>query len=701
MERTQEEKAARLQWAVLNSSVEELSKIYDELGFVEMSAPALGLACRFRGLDAVKCLVQAGASFDFPSTGKVEETYNCYIGKKYGNYRTNYSMYLLKAFGDDLKLFCLKGMTMEQTAQREDGDTLSFLPDAERVKVLEYLLENEVRQKTAFHPEELLYYAIYCRDTALVEVLRKHDIKISETRINIIADGAQAMNGYWFEYILLTQRLADEDYLAVMQQLAADFDGRLFHFTENVYEVAREHFHDVSVVEFFLSHFKKERMNKKEIMCGLIDKGNAGAFPLLEREGWLAQPRKRDEMIAYASEKGATEVLAWLLEYKNRTADFAAEQEKADRKLMRELNRKPSLAPSTVAALKKIWTYHKREDGTLVVTNYKGTDSEVVVPEKIGKGTVTAIGDGAFAGANYCSYNVMASVEHIRQHSRITAVTLPDTIESVGESAFWRMDMLERVNIPAGVQEIGANAFERCKALKSIAFPDGIKEISPHIFENCSGLQDITIPGTVREIGTYAFLQCSALKKITIPGNVEKICMCAFNRCINLQKVELCEGVRAIGEYAFFTCHSLSKITIPSTVEKVSTYAFADCRSLGAACISEGVRSIDAYAFADCVSLRRITVPETVEEIGKGAFEGCRQLEEVCLCGEIKKIGSGVFADCARLRLIRAQKPIPNRILGEAFEQHPELTVACPKGSKTEAYCKKKGIPFKDIDESY
>ena len=46
-------------------------------------------------------------------------------------------------------------------------------------------------------------------------------------------------------------------------------------------------------------------------------------------------------MIAYASEKGKTEILAWLLDYKNRTADFAAEQKKADRKLMQELNCAP------------------------------------------------------------------------------------------------------------------------------------------------------------------------------------------------------------------------------------------------------------------------------------------------------------------------------------------------------------------------
>ena len=63
MELAQEEKAARLQHAVLNSSVEELGIIYNEFGEIEMSAPALGLACRFRGLDVVKALVEKGATF--------------------------------------------------------------------------------------------------------------------------------------------------------------------------------------------------------------------------------------------------------------------------------------------------------------------------------------------------------------------------------------------------------------------------------------------------------------------------------------------------------------------------------------------------------------------------------------------------------------------------------------------------------------
>ena len=49
-----------------------------------MSAPALGLACRFRGLDVVKALVEKGATFDFPSTKKQKKDIIVILEKSMG-----------------------------------------------------------------------------------------------------------------------------------------------------------------------------------------------------------------------------------------------------------------------------------------------------------------------------------------------------------------------------------------------------------------------------------------------------------------------------------------------------------------------------------------------------------------------------------------------------------------------------------------
>ena len=179
MELAQEERAAQLQRAVINGTIQEIVEVYDALGYVEMSAPALGLACRFRGLEVVKVLVEKGATFDFPSTEEIEIKYHCHIGEKHAQYRenycTNYALYFLKCYRGGVKgARCLQGMKFFKNQKRDDGTLLPFLADSARSAVLDYLLLNQ--KKLAFQPEELLFYAIFARDDFLYEELKKRRI---------------------------------------------------------------------------------------------------------------------------------------------------------------------------------------------------------------------------------------------------------------------------------------------------------------------------------------------------------------------------------------------------------------------------------------------------------------------------------------------------------------------------------------------
>lgn len=502
MELTQKEKAEALEQAVINCSAEELSKIYDKLGYVEMSAPALGLACRFRGLDIVKILVEKGATFDFPLTEETEIIYHCYIGQKYANYRTNYSLYLLKVFRGELKgACCLKGMKFTKNAKREVGKSLLFLADEERITVLNYFIAQ--KEKISFQPEEMLFYAIFAKDKVIYEELRKQGVTLSDRRIHTVTEGGIASDGYWYEFGALTGKLADKDYLDVMQQLALELHGKPFYYTEKMFDITKKRFHDLEIFEYFLAHFQQGKMKKYQIIRNLIDEDVLDALPVIERIGWLSVPKKRDEIIEYASKNKKTEALAWLLDYKNRTADFAAEQEKAEKKMMHELN----ISPNSVEALRKIWSYKKREDGTLVITNYKGIDTEVVVPEKIGKSIVTAIGYGAFC----------------------------------------EMSRLKEIRIPKGVEKIESNAFRGCKALENITIPEGVQEIGMLAFGACDALKTIIIPRTVKSVGTFAFANCNQLKK-----------------------VYLCEGVLEIGARAFEKCSCLEEVILPQSVQNLT-----------------------------------------------------------------------------------------------------------------------------------
>lgn len=523
MELAQEERAAQLQRAVINGTIQEIVEVYDALGYVEMSAPALGLACRFRGLEVVKVLVEKGATFDFPSTEEIEIKYHCHIGEKHAqyreNYRTNYALYFLKCYRGGVKgARCLQGMKFFKNQKRDDGTLLPFLADSARSAVLDYLLLNQ--KKLAFQPEELLFYAIFARDDFLYEELKKRRICLAPKRIHAMTEGTLA-DGYWFEFGTLTGKLADRDFVSVMQRLSTELDGKPFRFTEKTFDSIQNRFHDFSIFEFFLEHFRREKMQPAKIMRCVIDRNLVEAMPLIEREGWLGTPRKREEMIAYAAEQERTELLAWLLDFKNRTADFAAEQEKADKKLMRKLN----AVPDSVMALSQLWSYKKTADGTITITNYKGSATEVTVPEKIGKSIVTAIGKGTFTGEeNQCRNNETmnrgATKEQIRQHKKITKIVLPDTIQLIGAGAFQCMEELREINIPAGVREIGEAAFA---ALRTLTIPPNVKRIGKKAFLGCAALETVYISEGVEELGAGVFAKCSKLRKVYMPASIQCI----------------------------------------------------------------------------------------------------------------------------------------------------------------------------------
>lgn len=526
MELAQEERAAQLQRAVINGTVQEIVEVYDALGYVEMSAPALGLACRFRGLEVVKVLVEKGATFDFPSTEEIEIKYHCHIGEKHAqyreNYRTNYALYFLKCYRGGVKgARCLQGMKFFKNQKRGDGTLLPFLADSARSPVLDYLLLHQ--KKLAFQPEELLFYAIFARDDFLYEELKKRRICLAPKRIHAMTEGTLA-DGYWFEFGTLTGKLADRDFVSVMQRLSTELDGEPFRLTEKTFDSIQNRFHDFSIFEFFLEHFRREKMQPAKIMRCVIDRNLVEAMPLIEREGWLGTPRKREEIIAYAAEQEQTELLAWLLDFKNRTADFAAEQEKADKRLMRKLN----AAPDSVMALSQLWSYKKTADGTLTITNYKGSATEVTVPEKIGKSIVTAIGKGTFTGEenqrrNNETMNRGATKEQIRQHKKITKIVLPDTIQLIGAGAFQCMEELREINIPAGVREIGEAAFAACAALKTLTIPPNVKRIGKKAFLGCAALETVYISEGVEELGAGVFAKCSKLRKVYIPASIQCI----------------------------------------------------------------------------------------------------------------------------------------------------------------------------------
>ena len=145
------------------------------------------------------------------------------------------------------------------------------------------------------------------------------------------------------------------------------------------------------------------------------------------------------------------------------------------------------------------------------------------------------------------------------------------------------------------VTSIGYNAFKD-KNIRSIVIPDSVTSIGSSAFRGCSSLTSVVIPDGVTFISDFAFSYCSSLTSVVIPDGVTSIGNFAFRNCYNLTSVVIGDGVTSIGYDAFRDCSSLTSITCKATTPpNVESYAFATS-SINT--IYVPAESVDAYKSA-------------------------------------------------------------------------------------------------------
>ena len=366
---------------------------------------------------------------------------------------------------------------------------------------------------------------------------------------------------------------------------------------------------------------------------------------------------------------------------------------------------------SAYAATSGDYEYEILEDGTIEISKYFGSDSEITIPSEIDGYSVTSIASGAFAeGGNLKSIEIPSSVASIGAEALVGLASLTDINVNASNEAYasvsgvlYNKDKTELLCYPAGktassfeipnsITKIGYGAFAGSASLANITIPNSVTSIGYGAFANCTSLANITIPNSVTSIGDVAFTSCTSLADITISSNVTSIGYEAFSYCENLSDITIPNSVTSIGIYAFMNCTNLANITIPSSVTSIEFGAFFHCVSLENIIIPSSVTKID-LAFYDCASLTDINVnasneayasvngvlynkdktkllcypagktasfaiPSSVTSIEFGAFSGCTSLENISIPDSVTSIGSEAFSDCTSLKTVT----IPNSV---------------------------------------
>ena len=281
-------------------------------------------------------------------------------------------------------------------------------------------------------------------------------------------------------------------------------------------------------------------------------------------------------------------------------------------------------------------------------------------------------------------------------------VTLPSTVETIGDNAF-RGSGIRSIVLPEGLKTIGIGAFSDCVYLNEITLPDTVKEIGSFAFsitnatltdlvdkyqnqgenyEYISGLKHIKLPKTIDKMGSYVFMNDYELTGVVLPENLEKIPVGTFYNCTNLSDIVIPDSCREIGAYAFYKCNYAGVSTIISedageqysytgidlkNVEKIGSYAFYKTENL-ISVEGEHISEIGLFAFREsaiaiidlskceklsggafygCAFLNDVILPESLDTISNYAFYGCSRLSSLKLSDGIKVIGNYSFAGTA------------------------------------------------------
>ena len=148
-----------------------------------------------------------------------------------------------------------------------------------------------------------------------------------------------------------------------------------------------------------------------------------------------------------------------------------------------------------------------RADDNLVKINIPG-----VIPIGGSNYSVKTIGTGAF------------------QNCYIDTLIVNEGVETIEKNAFRYNYSLRSVTLPTSLKTIGDEAFYNASGFNQLIIPQGVDSIGRRVFAYCHGVQKIEIPSSLTRIGEYAFAfngnLASVTSRIQTPFSISQSVFC-------------------------------------------------------------------------------------------------------------------------------------------------------------------------------
>ena len=283
--------------------------------------------------------------------------------------------------------------------------------------------------------------------------------------------------------------------------------------------------------------------------------------------------------------------------------------------------------------------------------------------------SVTSIGDRAFQYCSGITSIIIPNcVTSIGYNAfwgcrGLTSIIIPNSVTSIGNSAFGGCSGLTSIKVETGNEcydsRNDCNAIIRksdntlvCGCMNTV-IPNSVTSIGGSAFANCSGLASIIIPNNVTSIGNNAFAYCSGLTSIEVEsGNAYYDSRNGCNAIIRKSDNTLISGcmntvipnsVMCIGADAFEGCTGLTSVIIPNGVTSICDGAFYSCDNITSIYIPSSVTSFGIKVFV-CKNLDKITIDANKDLIIEGGTFDYSDLGEIIMCGETLPKSTGDYA---------------------------------------------------------